>query len=69
MAGLAEDLEVIGFVGSAQSERDNVINVPSLAGIDLLITACARTLPLQEEVKSKRGREDVPSCWSGYCVF
>jgi hypothetical protein len=50
VTGLAQDLKVLGFVGSAKSERDNVINVPSLAGVDLLITACARTLPLQEEV-------------------
>jgi len=50
MAGFAEDLKVLGFVGSADCKRDYVINVPSLAGIDLLRAACARSLPLQEEV-------------------
>ena len=55
MAGLAEDLKVFGFVGSPKCKRDDVINVPGFDGIDLLITASARTFPLQEEVQPKRG--------------
>ena len=69
VAGPAEDLKVFGFVGSAQCNRDNVINVPSLAGADLLRAACANPFPLQEEVQPKRGREDLTSCWSVYSVF
>ena len=61
MAGFAEDLKVLGFVGSADCKRDNVINVPGFAGIDLLITAGASSFPLQEEIQPKRGREAGPS--------
>jgi hypothetical protein len=55
VAGLAENLKVIGFVRSPKCKREDVINVPSLAGVDLLITPCASPFPLQEEVQPKRG--------------
>ena len=45
MAGLAKDLQVIGLVCSAEGEGQNVINVPRLAGGDLLIAGCAGALP------------------------
>ena len=35
MAGLAEDLQVIGFIYAAKCERNNVINIPRFAGVDL----------------------------------
>jgi hypothetical protein len=35
VARLAEDLKVLGFVGSPQCNREYVINVPGFAGVDL----------------------------------
>ena len=41
MAGPAEDLEDFGFVCTAECEGEDVINIPSFAGVDLLRAACA----------------------------
>jgi hypothetical protein len=35
VAGLAEDLKVFGFVCTAKCKREDVINVPGFAGVDL----------------------------------
>jgi hypothetical protein len=50
VAGLAEDLKVLGFVRSPKCKRDDVINIPGFAGVDLLITDCASPFPFHEEV-------------------
>jgi hypothetical protein len=45
VARLAEDLQVIGLICAAKCERKNVINVPRLAGFDLLGAGCANAFP------------------------
>ena len=54
VAGPAEDLEVIGFVGSPQSKREDVINVPGFAGVDLLINIYGIMMFLQRYVRRKK---------------
>ena len=50
MAGFAEDLKVFTFVCSSKCKGKNVINVPRLAGFDLLRAGCACAFSFQEQV-------------------
>jgi hypothetical protein len=50
VAGLAEDLKVMGFICAAKSQGQNVINVPSLAGIYLLRAGSTKPLPNEEQI-------------------
>ena len=50
MARLAEDLKVIGFVGSPKCKREDVINVPGFAGVDLLSAGSTEPLPHEEQI-------------------
>jgi len=41
-------LKIIGFVRPPQCKREDVINIPGFAGIDLLRAACANASPFEE---------------------
>jgi hypothetical protein len=45
VAGLAEDLKVMGFICATECEGQNMVNVPRLAGFDLLGAGCANAFP------------------------
>ena len=49
VTGPAEDLKIIGFVCPAEGEGDDVINVPSLPGLDGYVTRLAGSFSFQEE--------------------
>jgi len=45
----AKDLQIVGFVCSAKGYWEDVINVPSLPGLDGYLTRLAGTFPIKEE--------------------
>ena len=49
VASFAEDLEIFGFVIAAEGQRDDVINVPSLARVDPLSAQCAGSGSVEEQ--------------------
>ena len=55
VAGPAEDLQVVSCVCAAKCEGKNVINVPRLAGFDLLSAGSTEPIPHEEQVQPERG--------------
>ena len=49
VAGPAEDLEVVGFISPAKCQGDDVINVPTLPGVDPLSASCAGSGSFEEQ--------------------
>ena len=49
MTGPAEDLQIIGFVCPTEGYGEDVIDVPSLPGLDGYVTRLAGTCPIEEE--------------------
>ena len=50
VAGPAEDLQVVSCVCAAKCERNNVINVPRFAGVDILNACSTEPLPHEEQI-------------------
>ena len=53
VAGFAKDLEVIGFVCPAEGEGYDMINIPSLSGLDCCVASLAGSLLIKEEVEAE----------------
>ena len=49
VTGPAEDLQIIGFVCPTEGYGEDVIDVPSLPGLDGYVTRLAGTFPIEEE--------------------
>ena len=53
VAGFAKELEVIGFVCPAEGEGYDMINIPSLSGLDCCVASLAGSLLIKEEAEAE----------------
>ena len=53
MTSPAEDLQIVGFVCPAEGYWEDVVNVPSLTGLDGYVARLACSFPIEEEVEAE----------------
>ena len=53
VTGPAKDLQIVGFVCPAEGYWEDVVNVPSLTGLDGYVARLACSFPIEEEVEAE----------------